>query len=177
MLTWRSTSARNGVPCRDGQRHFLRSAARVSAQGAFRRDLLRRSAEGRREVTLRHPPRQAQSPTGGLPICRRLAELSDGFSGAEIEQAIVAASFEAECAASAAGHAGYRERAERYAAVVGGDGQQVAALRRWAASRTATGRLVVGQFEKNEQKPRPRHQDNKFHQGKPNVTLVVRFFC
>ena len=66
----------------------------------------------------------------------RLAELSDGFSGAEIEQAIVAASFEANARKAPLAMQDIENALSSTQPLSVVMAEQVAALRLWAASRT-----------------------------------------
>ena len=81
-----------------------RAAARAGAQGPPRRDLLRRPARRRRaRRDLPHPPAQARP--GSRPSSRSTSssDQTAGFSGAEIEQAVVAALYEANARQQALG--------------------------------------------------------------------------
>ncbi len=66
----------------------------------------------------------------------RLAELSEGFSGAEIEQAIVAASFEANARRAPLAMQDIENALSSTQPLSVVMAEQVAALRQWAASRT-----------------------------------------
>ena len=69
---------------------------RVASQGSFRRDLLRRPP-GRRGASRDpgDPPARPASRTPGALELAPLVEGSDGMSGAEIEQAVISALYEA----------------------------------------------------------------------------------
>ena len=124
-----------GVPGRHRQRR-RRPAAGAAAQGPLRRDLLRRPAAARR--CARRSSRctsQAQARSRRASTWRRWPRRADGFSGAEIEQAIVAALYAAHARTGALDAARAR-RDPRHAAAVGGSAEQVEALRDWAAERT-----------------------------------------
>ena len=68
----------------------------------------------------------------------RLAESTDGFSGAEIEQAIVAAIYEARAQKRAPTTADVEAEAQRTRPLSVVMAEQIAALRHWAASRTVS---------------------------------------
>jgi SpoVK/Ycf46/Vps4 family AAA+-type ATPase len=94
LLTWMANASR-GVSGRDRQRR-LAAAAGVAAQGPLRRDLLRRPAEaGRAPRDLSRAPRCGSATRHSTVSTWALAAGSDGFSGAEIEQAIVSALYSA----------------------------------------------------------------------------------
>ena len=94
---------RRGV--RDGHRErHLAAAAGVPAQGAVRRDVLHRPADPvGAPGHLPHPPDRAAEGRArrwarwpSTTRCwTRLADLTEGFSGAEIEQVVIAACFDA----------------------------------------------------------------------------------
>jgi SpoVK/Ycf46/Vps4 family AAA+-type ATPase len=89
LLTWMAERKSRGVPGRHRQPGAA-PAGRTAAQGPLRRDLLRRPARCRdARGGVRLHLADALDPAGfDLPA---LAAASDGFSGAEIEQAIVGA--------------------------------------------------------------------------------------
>ncbi len=84
-----------GVHGRDRQRH-LAVAAGAGPQGTLRRDLLRRLSVPRPRASRSwHPPEEARPRSGKRSTSKDSRGCPKGFSGAEIEQAIVSASFEA----------------------------------------------------------------------------------
>ena len=86
---------RPGVRHRHRQRHQPPSA-RAAPQGTRRRDLLRRPAQRARAARdLPHPPRETRRRDPAAFDLDRLAAKCDGFSGAEIEEAIISGLFDA----------------------------------------------------------------------------------
>ena len=121
LLTWMAETQDEGVPRRDRERH-RGAAAGAAAQGPLRRDLLRRPA-GRRPCAARSC---ASTWQARLQLSRRraaaLAALCDGFSGAEIEQAVVSALYAAHAAGRTVGAPDILREIKAHAAAVGGDG-------------------------------------------------------
>ena len=124
LLTWMAERKRTGVHGRDRQRH-LAAAAGTGAQGPLRRDLLRRSSRAWRRA--RRSRASISNKRGHDPAGlrrRRLARLAEGFSGAEIEQAIVSASFEARSRNETLSVGRHPRRTRTHAAAVGGHGRE-----------------------------------------------------
>ena len=92
------------------------------------------SAAGREEILRIHLARNKQDP-GAFDVSR-LAEGCEGFSGAEIEQAIVAALYEAHAEKKALDTQSIEREMQRTRPLSVVMGEKVAALRAWAHERT-----------------------------------------
>ena len=127
-----------GVRGRHRQRH-LAAPARVDAQGPLRRDLLRGPSGARTSGTRSS---RSTSASGGATRrnfdLKRLAAEADGFSGAEIEQVVISALYDAFDAGRDIDdggpdpqHPASPSRSPRTMK------EQIDALREWAATRRA----------------------------------------
>ncbi|BAU47057.1 ATPase [Sulfurifustis variabilis] len=91
-------------------------------------------ADARAEILRIHLRRRAQDP--GRFDLPELVAACDGFSGAEIEQAVVAALYEARAEDRALGTAHVLDEMRRTRPLSQVMGEKIEALRRWAAERT-----------------------------------------
>jgi ATP-dependent 26S proteasome regulatory subunit len=93
-------------------------------------------AQAREEILRIHLKRQRQDPAAY--DLARLAAACDGFSGAEIEQAIVAALYEAHAKKKALDTEAIEQEARRTRPLSVVMAEKVQALREWAATRTVS---------------------------------------
>ena len=111
------------------------AAAGAAAQGPLRRDLLRRpSGSGRRARRSRASTSQTR-PRSGAVRHRRPGAPAEGFSGAEIEQAIVSASFEVRSRNAVLASADILAELERTRPLSVVMVERIEGLRAWAAER------------------------------------------
>ena len=123
---------------RHGKRHH-RPAPRAHPQGTVRRDLLRRLA--RRAGTRGHPAHPCRTNAASTCLIDHFGPLAvacEGFSGAEIEQAIVSALYAAHARGEqiTGQHVLTEVKATRPLSVV--MAERIAELREWAADRTVS---------------------------------------
>jgi SpoVK/Ycf46/Vps4 family AAA+-type ATPase len=97
-------------------------------------------AEARREIFRLHLGRRGQD--GARFDLTQLAERSDGFSGAEIEQTVICAAYEARARDCSLDDAIVLEEVARTRPLSVVMAERVAGLRAWAAERTGERRLI-----------------------------------
>ena len=124
------------VPRRHRQRHRA-AAARADAQGPLRRDLLRRPAGLRPRARPSSPSTWAGIALPATAAERAaLAAASEGFAGAEIEAAVLAARYEAHALGQSAAAAHVQAELARTRPLSVTRAEAIAALRDWARGRT-----------------------------------------
>ena len=135
LLTWMAERKSRGVPRRDRERHRV-AAAGTGAQGPLRRDLLRRPAgPAVRDGIFRiHLRKRGQDP--GTFALDKLAGATAGFTGAEIEQAVVSALYEANARQQALGDEHILAEIARTRPLSVVMAERIARLRAWAIDRT-----------------------------------------
>ena len=125
-----------GVRGRHRQPH-REPAARAAAQGPLRRDLLRGPARRRRaRGDLRHPSASAAAATPRGYDTAELARMAEGFSGAEIEQAVVAGLYHAFAGKVELAQDHLREAIGETVPLATTMKEEIDRLRSWARPRT-----------------------------------------
>ncbi len=117
------------------------AAAGAPAQGPLRRDLLRRPADARRaHEHLRDPP-QEEGPRSRQPRPDTLAEATPEFSGAEIEQAVVSALYDAFDAGAISPPRACSRRSREIVPLAVTMKENIDTMREWAKTRARVARV------------------------------------